>query len=218
MNRTRCYKHSCLFALVFLLFAAGCSQNSAGKHPSQGDYFPLALGDTWTYRMSPGTKVYEAQVTAQKVIGGINTYALAVEDTYSYLAVRPDGVYQYGQGDPDDPKSAVLFSPPQLLYQLPFDVGDEWNTPVLAEPTGKDSETVYVGGQVDSVETVTVPAGTFRDCYKLTVDDPRDSPANRTDLWFAPNVGIVKTVTYIVIGAGKPKMSTTELVKYRLAR
>lgn len=206
-----------IILLATVVLAAGCAENSPQTLPTKADYFPLAVGDTWTYRMSPGTKVYDARVTEKRSIGGVAAYALAVEDTYSFLAERADGVYQYGQGDPDNPRSAVVFSPPQLIYQLPFEVGDEWNTPVLAEPTVKDSETVYVGGQVDSVEAVTVPAGTFDNCVKVTVDDPRDAPANRTDLWFAPNVGIVKTVTYIAVGAGKPKTTTTELVRYRLS-
>lgn len=204
-----------LFAGLFVL--AGCATTPSPAPVPKADYFPLAVGDRWTYRMSPGTKVYDAQVTATREIRGVKTYAMAVESTYTFLAAQPDGVYDYGQGDPDDPQNAVVFSPPQLVYKLPFQVGDEWDTPVLAEPTEKNSETVYVSGQVDDIETVTVPAETFRDCVKVTVDDPRDAPADRTDLWFAPNVGIVKTTTYITVGAGKPKTTTTELVKYQLA-
>jgi len=205
-----------LLAACVVVFTAGCSKDQRSVIPP-GDYYPLAVGDTWTYRMSPGTKLYDAQVTATRTIENTKTYAMAVEDTYSYLVVRNDGVYEYGQGDPSEPKVAVLFDPPQLVYKLPFEEDSTWNAPVLADPTEKNSETVYVDGQVDGVESVTVPAGTFARCVRVTVDDPRDAPADRTDLWFAPNVGIVKTVTYIAVGAGKPKTTTTELVMYRLA-
>ena len=204
-----------IIALGALLFA-GCNDKPSSDRIPPGDYFPLVVGDSWTYRMAPGTKIYEAKVTASRMVGSTKTYAMAVEETYSYLVERPDGVYQYGQGDPSQPTHAVLFDPPQLVYKLPFHVGDSWETPVLSEPTQKKSETVYVDGQVDSLESVKVPAGEFR-CVRVTVDDPRDSPADRTDLWFAPNVGIVKTVTYIAVGAGKPKTTTTELLKYRLS-
>src|SRR5579862_782565 len=201
-----------LLCVSSLILALGCSHDSSFSIPAS-NYYPLAVGDTWTYRMSPGTKVYDAEVMSSRTIEGTKTYAMAVGDTYSYMAVRPDGVYEYGQGDPSQRRKAVLFDPPQLVYKLPFQVGDEWETPALSEPNEKNSETVLVDGQVDGVESVTVPAGVFPDCVKVTVDDPRDAPADRTDLWFAPNVGIVKTVTYITVGAGKPKTTTTELLK-----
>jgi hypothetical protein len=206
-----------LFTLCasLLILAAGCSND----HPSAvhaADYYPLAVDDTWTYRMSPGTKVYSATITSSRMIGNAKTYAVAVEDTYSFLAEQEGGVYQYGQGDPDNPNKAVVFDPPQLVYKLPFQIGDEWETPALSDAGEKNGETVYVNGQVDGEETVTVPAGVFPHCFRVSIDDPRDAPADRTDLWFAPNVGIVKTETYIAVGAGKPKTTTTELVKYHL--
>jgi hypothetical protein len=142
---------------------------------------------------------------------------MAIHDDYSYMAVLPSGIYQMAQGEPDSPSDAVIYDPPQRMYKLPFVVGEEWSTPVLLEPTQPKSDVVLVYGTVRSIDNVTVPAGRFLNCVHVLIDDPRDSPADVTELWFAPNVGIVRTRTYIQRSGGLPTKSyDTELVSYHV--
>ncbi len=141
---------------------------------------------------------------------------MAIHNTYSFIAKRPDGVYDYGNSDPDNPGSAQIYSPPERLYRLPFVVGNSWDAPVLSQSPNAQSETDYRGGQVRKEETVATPAGVFAHCMKVVVDDPRELPPGRSEYWFAPNVGIVKVVTYISVGAGKPHRISDELIGYHV--
>ncbi len=181
------------------------------------NYYPLAVGDHWTYEFVPGGKRYDADVTESKVLNGTTTYAYAIGDSYSYMAVQPDGIYQFAQGEPQSPTNAIVFDPPQCMYKLPFQVNDTWNTPVLLQPTEPKSDHVQLYGRMESFEDVSVPAGKFKQCARVLIDDPRDSPAEVTELWFAPNVGIVKTLTQLTRSDGLPaKVYGTELVSYKL--
>ena len=180
-------------------------------------YYPLAIGDHWTYRFVPGGKTYDADVTERKVIDGGPTYAVAINSEYSYMAVLPGGVYVYAQGQPEHPTDAIVFSPPQLMYKLPFVVGDSWDTPALIDPLNPKSDVIRVYGRVEGFEDVTVPAGVFKQAVKVLLDDPRDSPSEVTELWFAPGVGIVMTRTYTQrSGSMKPRIYQTQLVSYKV--
>lgn len=202
-----------LIAVCLLATIPACThQNHAGL--PRPDYFPLSVGDTWTYRTAPRVSEYTNTVTETRAVNGITTYAMVIHNTYSFIAKRPDGIYDYGDLDPDLPTSAMIYSPPELLYKMPFLVGGSWDAPVLSEAPNEQSETDYRGGQVQSEETVATPAGVFAHCMKVIVDDPRELAPGRSEYWFAPNVGIVKVVTLLAVGAGKPHQVTDELIKY----
>lgn len=210
----------CGAALLALVPLAGCmSQHYAEQAPAAAaTYYPLAVGDHWTYQYAPDPKHtrYDVDVTEMKAIEGVNSYAVAINQTYSYMAVLPSGIYQTAQGDPSKPTSAVVFQPAQRIYKLPFVVGDEWHTPVLLDPANPKSQIVSVYGRVENIEDVTVPAGRFKNCVQVTLDDPRDTPSDVTELWFAPNVGIVATQTAVQRNNKPSLISRTELVSYRL--
>lgn len=212
-------RSTAFFALLACLgVLAGCATDT--PKPTLGpepDYYPLAVGDHWEYKLSPGTKVYASDVTATRQINGVTTYAVAIQSAYSFMAKQPDGIYQYGQSDPDQPSKAVIYDPPQLFYKLPFAAEETWEATAANDPMQKNGEMVTVSGRCNGFDTVTVPAGTFTNCAHLITDDPRDVPDNQTELWLAPNVGVVKTITYRTIGRGKPKPMTTELIRYKLA-
>jgi hypothetical protein len=207
-----------IIAIGAVLAGSGCAPPKYfGQAAPSANYYPLAVGDRWIYEFAPGGKRYEADVTERKTIGGVDTYAMAIDRDYSYMAVLPSGIYQFAQGEPDDPTNAVVFSPAQRMYKLPFVVGDSWNTPVLLEPDKSSSEEVELYGRVETVEDVVVPAGRFKNCVCVLIDDPRDSPADQTELWFAPNVGIVQTRTTIQRSGTLPaKIYYTKLVGYQL--
>jgi len=205
-------------AVICAVFSSwGCAPPHYGQPAPPADYYPMAVGDHWTYRFHPGTKRYDVDITESKVINGATTCAVAIDQDYSYMAVLPTGVYQVAQGEPADPQNAVIFDPPQRIYKLPFVVGDSWQTPVLLEPTQPKSGVVQLYGRVEAFEDVSVPAGKFSNCVRVLIDDPRDSPSDVTELWFAPGVGIVQTQTYIQRSDSlPPKTYQTQLVSYEL--
>jgi hypothetical protein len=206
----------CLAAILTALCPAGCAPAHFGVTAPSADYYPLAVGDHWTYGFMPGTKKYDADITQKKTINGVTGYALSIDQEYSFMAAEPTGIYQLAQGEPGDPTSALVFDPPQRIYKLPFVVGDSWYTPVLLEPSKPKSQIVLLYGAVKSLDDITVPAGSFKGCVHVLIDDPRDSPSDVTELWFAAGVGVVKTRTYISRDGLAPKTYDTELISYKL--
>lgn len=182
----------------------------------EAEYYPLAVGDTWIYKMEPRPHTYTCQILGSRDIDGVRTYAMSINNTYSYVAARPDGIYQFGSGDPDNPQQATILSPPELMFRLPLKFGAEWEVRVLEEPTTMSNQTTFKSGRVIGVETVKVPAGMFSRCAKVLIEDPREAPADRWIDWLAPGVGIVKTETFIDTGGNKPKITTTELLSSHL--
>jgi hypothetical protein len=203
--------------LALLALCLGCAL-IAGLFVTipSGNYYPLAVGNEWTYRITPGTKTYDVIITQKSSVAGHDVFAVTLSDSYSYLGKINENVYDFGQGEPGSPKNVAFFDPPQLTYPYPWVIGNTWEAPVQSEAFVSDSGPVYVTGSVEGKETLSVPAGLFRDCVKVLVDDPRDSPSDQTDIWFAKGIGIVKTVTYTVIGNRPPTTSTTELVKFKV--
>jgi hypothetical protein len=203
-----------LVGVLLALYAMVEEPRSLQEADTKANYYPLAIGDQWTYVMAPRRYTYTSQILATRVISGITTYALSIGQSYSYLAKSPYGVYEYGSGDPDNPNMADLLSPPELMFRMPFEMGQEWEVKVIKDPTIPSNALTYKSGRVVGVEQVTVPAGTFQRCVKILIEDPRQAPADRWVDWLAP--GVVKTETYINTGGRKPKITTTELVSYHL--
>lgn len=72
-----------------------------------------------------------------------------------------------------------------------FDVSEEWIMNLAQEGVPcVDGSKVKIASRT---ETVTVPAGTFNNCIKLTFDN-NCNDAGITEQWFAPEVGLVKQI------------------------
>ncbi|PIU42449.1 MAG: hypothetical protein COS99_00160 [Candidatus Omnitrophica bacterium CG07_land_8_20_14_0_80_42_15] len=72
-----------------------------------------------------------------------------------------------------------------LLYGFPLRVGLKWGQDP-AMPKRNDNMYCYY---VERMENVTVPAGTFKSCFKIIYDT---CPDTNTE-WYCPGVGIVKS-------------------------
>ena len=87
-----------------------------------------------------------------------------------------------------------------LRYGFPLKVGLKWD-----EFDPKRNDNMYCW-YVERIEDVTVPAGTFKDCFKIVYDTCPDT----TTEWYCPGVGIVK---YEYRHHGTITNITTELIK-----
>lgn len=159
--------------LLILTVLAGC-QDSTG--PSQPDYFPLEVGNSWTYTVPPpgiGDPV-TWQVTS--VRGDTVIVDRPAEGSHSgpvTLMKRADGV-------------DILRDGPEPFYR--FTVGAWWEHP---DPWECDDGATYT--VVAEPEPVVTPVGTFTGCLRVerrttaTCDD-----AGTMFEWWAPGVGLVK--------------------------
>ena len=187
-----------------------------------GNYYPLAVGNTWHYRDESGSEItFEIIDTIQiQRAGGktIESFVLQKSSTnadlenivnYSYLGPRLNnkgevsGIVQHAQNTTSGTGDTILFEPFLPLYQFPLIPGEKWDVSFQAKLV---PELFPLGDGLDefevlSEETVTVPAGTFEHVFQVQESfwwgfdiGNQDFPLDITVVkkWIAPDVGIVK--------------------------
>lgn len=151
---------------------------------AETDYFPLAVGNEWTYERSG--QVIEPQkilVTVTEKVqpsGGVAPFfKLNNYNGQAHLVRNSNGMVQE--------------YPNYLWYLLNAEFGQTWimriNTTVPGVIPCTDGAVLTV---VSRNETVTVPAGSFSTVHIRFQNNCAD--VGITDEWFAPGVGMVKRV------------------------
>jgi hypothetical protein len=187
----------------FLLAAAlaACSHAApptAAPRPapveSPAAFFPLAVGNEWTYLdRSPQTPGDAPR-----------------RRTVRILSRDADGYYR------DSEKGELRVVPPCIQDRVrrivcaPFEVGASWSSVV-----GLGSTERY---QIAAVgETATTPAGTFEGCLRVRARNrAADDVENVLEITYAPGVGPVRIETFAVV-KGKPVPQVrAELAAYHL--
>ncbi len=211
----------------------------------EGNYYPLAVGNKWTYRDAEGTEIiFEIIDTIQiQLADGKTVESFVLEKTntaedlenvadYSYLGPELDdngniiGILQHAQNITPGTEDTIMFVPFLPLYKFPLIPGWKWDVNFQAKLApelfpldhGKDEFEVL------SEETVTVPAGTFENVFQIQesfhwifeLQGPDfDLDITVVNKWLAPNVGIIK-FTQTQTRGGVPVESEFELVSYEL--
>ena len=184
-------------------------------------YYPLKPGLTWTYNVSseksgdakivitnlPAKEIKGVSVTPRKwELGGVSKYHLMAMDSM--------GIYRYGE-QKDDLAEPVLTQPKVYSLRDPVATGTTWDMPVKL---GEDELTVNL--TVESItDSVTVPAGTYKDCAKIKHVGASKKDGASLSLeayeWYAPEVGLVKSIVTIT-KLDKDKKKTAEHLTYQL--
>jgi hypothetical protein len=209
-------------ALLALMLAAcggggggggGDSGGGGGQPPDTGapgaDYFPLAVGDRWTYALDGQTLNY--RVTGTRVVSGRNVTVVAsddpADDPESYYERSTTAVTQVP--GPLDDALALQLGPVQLL-RLPLTAGD---SATLFERTivgfddldsdGRREDLVLRAvATVVAFERLDIAGTSFTQVAHVTTvltQTVRLSSNNQTvtvtvtsDDWYAPNIGLVR--------------------------
>ena len=184
-----------------------------------GNYYPLAVGNTWTYRDDEGNRIIFKIVDKIQIHLSedslVESFVLEKSSTdenleniknYSYLGKDIDengavnGIVQHAQNVTSGTDGTILFLPFLPLYNFPLIPGYKWSTSFRAEIV---PERLPIGGGLDefevlSEETVAVPAGTFdnvfqvQESFRWTFFDAQDLDVTIVQKWLAPDIGIVK--------------------------
>jgi hypothetical protein len=174
--------------------------------PRPGDYYPLEIGDKWTFLDKEnnqidfevidtidisGTKAFVKKLITSNFEGAVN---------YFYLAKGNDVINQYATGGSSAGDDTIIFSPVLPLYKFPLIPGESWEI----ESDIKTPDGYYVGSgkakyDVISEENLTVKAGTYEHVFQVKEDFIWDIFGQELDhtiskQWLAPNVGIVKFI------------------------
>jgi hypothetical protein len=184
-------------AILVAAALAACSHAPrASRPPAEGaeTYFPLAVGNEWTYLdRSP-----QLPPDAPR------------RRTVRILSRNAEGYFV------DSEKGELRSVPPcvqdrvRRLLCAPFEVGASWSSVVSVTST----EHYRIAGVG---ETVTTPAGTFAGCVRVRASNrAADDVENVLEITYAPGVGPVRIETFAVV-KGKPVPQVrAELAAYHL--
>ncbi len=178
-----------LLAVVVAAAVAACattpSSSSASGHAA--DYVPLAVGNRWTYQVTPGPpEPQEVRIVEQDERG------FYVDNHGGKLAPRSDGV----------------FDGERFVLQDPIVVDHAWT----ARPKAEAPETYKI---VATDAVVTVPAGTFPSCVEVhgeqTARDPDSGQIGKLLItWvYAKGVGLIRVQQQVQLGANPPVTGAT---------
>lgn len=232
--------------LITVASLAGCGGGSGSSQDSeqansQPDYLAMASGNRWTYA-DPGATYPLLDNTIVKLDGPVSVEGHQVLRQTTHFLQR--GSYSHAYFKLTDSLLERHFDgalgpyPDSLdkwtVLRLPLVSGDAYTAydyPHLAFPDGDDADDLEESHAtrsnvtVGNTESVTVPAGTFTNALKVTVQSrsvtTNSDGFNVVDInassehWYVPGIGIVKQrSTMFVTSTAEPEpfVQTTERV------
>lgn len=182
--------------LATFLLVVGCA--SARVNPNSGEmsptrpvasFFPLAVGNSWTYETRFGDRVETNAVSIVSAVGDVFTDSRGNHFTIDAQGLRDERRY---------------------LLKAPLSKGTTWKS----IPTVGKTERYEI---VSTAAIVTVPAGKFENVV-LVRGWTRLDPGTEIEVeWaYAPDVGLVRIASATLVGRQRATQGTTELVRYEI--
>jgi hypothetical protein len=195
---TRAPRLAPLVALLAACAGSGASAPRTAAEPAAAtgrpprDYFPLAVGNAWTFLDRSPQQPAPARRTVRIVQRDADGYF--VDDAGNALRADAD----------------CLHDRARRLLCAPARPGQTWSSVVA--PTVTERYEVVAAG-----ERVTVPAGAFEGCVRVRSQVRAGGVEQVAELTYAPGVGPVKLETFAVVdGVSRPQVRG-ELESYRLS-
>jgi len=179
-------------AMCLALAAACASRPQAPREPtaSAEEYYPLAIGNHWTYDTN--------------FLGDRRERRVEILD-------RRDGYYIDNQGAHLAIDGLGLRDEKRYLLKEPIEVGHSWTNVVSASSAEHYKIT-------DFGSPCRVPAGTFPKCVRVESRNHMDEQRTLVnELTFAPSVGIVRIELTLEAGGKRVPQSTFELKEFAIA-
>ncbi len=163
--------------------AAPTAQRPARAGPAPADFFPLEVGNTWTY----------LDRSAQQPATTHHTVRIVRRD--------PDGYYVDDQRGAFRADADCLHDRVRRLLCAPIAVGNGWSSVVSVSST----ERYEVAGVGEAVKT---PAGSFAGCVRVRAHNRASATtAQVLEITYAPGVGPVRIETFVVVdGKASPQV------------
>jgi len=193
-------KYYWLVILVCLLSVFSCDNKDWILFRASNNYFPLVVGDRWTYDNGGVTEVV-------KVISDTNAYGIAcsylTRDFADEFWVKDNSVVKKLElrnvnfGGTDYPIQQAW----AVQFHLPFVLGNYWSntyndTALVLGDTYYVSQTIT--RKVVATEDINVAAGSFIQTYKLEYMESvaiNDSIEEYSGFeWYSPGLGLVKSI------------------------
>ncbi len=177
--------------LTMLLAASASAQRPA---VALRDYFPLRVGDSWTYRNDEDDSEFTVKVVGEeKQADGTTLYQvekMVGTRIHSWYSKSPGWVLMRREAYAEQEGMSVTHEPARQYLKNPLAAGGKWTWKGKGV-TGMDVLEITV---VEGPQVVTTPAGRFRAMKVVSRIKEGDAAVTRTN-WYAPGVGLVKTQT-----------------------
>jgi hypothetical protein len=176
--------------LFTLAFASGVD---SAKPKSDADFFPLRVGDSWTYRNNESGGYSWKVLSEEPQEGGPARYVVEFRSEVIILNIFSKAagwVLLHSENYPEHEGLKSSYDPPKQYLPIPLAAGKKW------EWTGKDPTQTerHESSHVVGFENVTVAAGKFRAIKVVSQVSAGAIPMIKTS-WYAEGVGLVKTRT-----------------------
>lgn len=185
-----------MLALTSLALTASVA---AQKAPAR-DYFPLRVGDTWTYRTTPEPSEFTVKVLSEeKQPDGATLYLLEKKAgvlVHTWYSKTNGWLNITREAYPEHEGLQIKHEKAKLFMKIPLVPNAAWSW------SGKSTTLMELteSSRVVGLETVVVPAGTFRAMKVETKIAEGAGEVVRT-FWYADGVGLIKS--YSVSGSLK---------------
>lgn len=208
-----------------MLFLSACSQAPlAGKQiaTEKDDLYPLAIGNEWVYSdVDNLTK----KVNADRIRRVTKKLQVAGMEFFEMEEATPDGDDLFRMGYRSDSEGVRYHNFDRMshkdalnqILRYPVRTGDSWEVKVQLLAGGHKAVDKW-NHTVFGLETVKVPAGTFRAVRIDSTDKLEDDPDDQrywVRTWFAPAVGMVK---YSTGRTNRAQDRTMELKRYKVSK
>jgi hypothetical protein len=178
--------------VLFMATIGACTHapSSSTDRYSPGDYYPLAVGNSWTYQVNTLGQTTDQTVT---VVGKEGEFFS--DSTHRHLMVDASGLR-------DDER---------YLLQRPLVKGNHWKSVISV--TSVESYEI-----VETDKKVSTAAGDFGGCIVVRSTNPQNKSIELVnEMTFAPGVGIVRIQTQMVKDGKATPQVTLELTNYKVA-
>ncbi|WP_338866625.1 hypothetical protein [Myxococcus stipitatus] len=195
IEMTRSFGVGGLVLLGAMMLGSGCAKRVEAEPETQStsgnvaDYYPLAVGNKWTYR-----------------VNGRADRPVTVE-----ILKQEDGYFLDNQGGQLSVDAYGLRDPKRYLLRAPLRTGQSWTNVVSVSSTER-YQIVQAGGSCDT------PAGTFPSCIEVEGRNRVDAQATLINtMTFAPGVGMVRLETAVeTANQQRIPQARLELTSYEL--
>lgn len=178
---------------------------------SQENYFPLQIGDYVTYERTANNNTVHMKHTVIDVSynNGRKHYHILREISNITTGTSPDTSYIYYQYNPCDNFFSWSSDIPSL-FQIPIATENPVGINIINSQYQGQDQTLLI----EYLGEVTVPAGTFQDCYKVEGwFGINPLPFPQTRLILAPNIGAIS----YGLGAGLNYPINFDLINYAIS-
>jgi hypothetical protein len=196
-----------ILALLFTLMV-GRSVTAQNARARVSDYFPLRVGDSWTYRHSEDDSEFTVKVlSAEKQPDGTMLYLVEKQAgavIHSWYSKSGGWTLLHREAYQEQEGISVKYEPPREFLKNPLIAGAKWTWKGI----GINKQSASESNQVVGAEVVKVPAGRFRAMKVVSKVSDGETAVTKT-YWYAAGVGLIKSMT-----TSRPLEYGWELVSY----